>query len=71
MTEHASPAAEPRDCGPLRCAAPDTRSPGFAEEAARQCRLLTEWEATPEGRAEIAFWDKLAAEAWRDLDSDR
>jgi hypothetical protein len=48
---------------------PDTRAPGFAEEAARQSRLLAEWEASPEGRSEMAFWDELAAEAWRDLDS--
>jgi Antitoxin MazE-like len=46
---------------------PDTRAPGFAEEAARQCRLLAEWEATPEGRAEIEFWDQLQAETLADL----
>lgn len=46
---------------------PDTRAPGFAEEAARQCRVLAGWEATPEGRAEMAFWDQAQAEALADL----
>ena len=42
---------------------PDTRAPGFAEELARQCRLLAEWEASPDGRAEMAFWDQVQAES--------
>jgi hypothetical protein len=49
---------------PLQIWVPDTTAPGFAEEAARQARLLAEWEASPEGREEMAFWDALAAEAW-------
>ena len=42
---------------------PDTRAPGFAEELSRQCQMLSDWEATPEGRAEMAFWDQAQAEA--------
>jgi hypothetical protein len=45
---------------------PDTTAPGFAAEAARQARQLAEWEASPAGREEMAFWDALAAEAWDD-----
>jgi hypothetical protein len=45
---------------------PDTTAPGFAAEATRQARLLAEWEASPAGREEMAFWDALAAEAWDD-----
>jgi hypothetical protein len=51
---------------PVQIWIPDTTAPGFAAEAARQARLLAEWEATPAGRAEMAFWDALAAEAWDD-----
>ena len=29
---------------------PDTRSPDFAAEAARQSRLIGEWDRSPEGR---------------------
>jgi hypothetical protein len=46
---------------------PDTRAPGFADEIRRQCRLIAAAEATPEGRAELAFWEAVAAEAWDDL----
>ena len=46
---------------------PDTRAPGFAEELARQCQTLAVWEATPEGREEMAFWDQAQAEALADL----
>jgi hypothetical protein len=49
---------------PVQVWVPDTSAPGFAEEAARQCRLLAEWEANPAGREEMAFWDALASEAW-------
>jgi hypothetical protein len=49
---------------PVQIWVPDTRAPGFAEEAARQCRLLAEWEASPAGQTEMAFWDALAKEAW-------
>jgi len=49
---------------PLQIWVPDTTAPGFAAEADRQARLLAEWEASPEGREEMAFWDALAAEAW-------
>jgi Protein of unknown function (DUF3018) len=51
---------------PLQIWVPDTTAPGFAAEAARQARLLAEWEASPEGREEMAFWDALASEAWDD-----
>jgi len=46
---------------------PDTRAAGFAEELARQCRVLADWEATPGGRAEMAFWDQAQAEALANL----
>ena len=46
---------------------PDTRAPGFAEELARQCRAEADWQATPEGREEMVFWNEIAAEAWADL----
>jgi hypothetical protein len=42
----------------------DTNAPGFGFEAARQARRLAEWEASPAGREEMAFWDRLAVEAW-------
>ena len=51
---------------PVQIWLPDTTAPGFADEAARQSRLLAEWEASPAGRQEMAFWDALAAEAWDD-----
>jgi hypothetical protein len=49
---------------PVQIWVPDTSAPGFAEEAARQCRLLAAWEASSAGRDEMAFWDELAQEAW-------
>ncbi len=51
---------------PVQIWIPDTTTPGFAAEAARQARLLAEWEASPAGRKEMAFWDALAAETWND-----
>lgn len=51
---------------PVQIWLPDTTAPGFADEAARQARLLAEWEASPAGREEMAFWDALAAETWDD-----
>jgi hypothetical protein len=53
---------------PVQIWVPDTTAPGFAEEAARQCRLLAAWEASPAGREEMAFWDALASEAWDEPD---
>jgi hypothetical protein len=53
---------------PVQIWVPDTSAPGFAEEVARQCRLLAEWEASPAGREEMAFWDALASEAWEEPD---
>jgi Protein of unknown function (DUF3018) len=49
---------------PIQIWAPDIRAPGFAEELARQCRAEAEWQASPKGRAEMAFWDEVASEAW-------
>jgi hypothetical protein len=49
---------------PVQIWIPDTKAPGFAAEAARQARLLAEWEASPTGREEMAFWDALASEVW-------
>ena len=51
---------------PVQIWLPDTTAPGFADDAARQARSLTEREASPAGRQEMAFWDALAAEAWDD-----
>jgi hypothetical protein len=53
---------------PVQIWVPDTTAPGFAEEAARQCRLLAAWEASPAGREEMAFWNALANEAWDEPD---
>jgi hypothetical protein len=53
---------------PVQIWVPDTNAPGFAAEAARQARLLAEWEASPAGREETAFWDALASEAWGAID---
>jgi Protein of unknown function (DUF3018) len=53
---------------PVQIWVPDIRAPGFAAEAARQARLLAEWEASPAGRKEMAFWDALASEAWDAID---
>jgi Protein of unknown function (DUF3018) len=52
---------------PVRIWVPDARAPGFAEELARQCRAEAAWAASPEGRAELAFWDELAAESLASL----
>ena len=49
---------------PIQIWAPDVRAPGFAEELARQCCAEADWQASPEGRAEMAFWDEVASEAW-------
>jgi hypothetical protein len=49
---------------PVQIWVPDTSAPGFAAEATRQARALAEWEASPAGREEMAFWDALASEAW-------
>lgn len=46
---------------PLQIWVPDTRAPGFAEEAARQARLIA--ETTTE--EELDFLDRLAADVLR------
>lgn len=51
---------------PVQIWVPDTTTPDFATEAARQARLLAKWEASPAGRKETAFWDASAAETWDD-----
>ncbi len=48
---------------PVQIWIPDTTAPGFATEAARQSRLLTEWEASPTGRKEMAVWEVLSGVA--------
>ena len=53
---------------PVQIWVPDVRAPGFAEEVARQCRGEAAWASSPEGRTELAFWDRVAAEAWASLD---
>ena len=52
---------------PVQIWVPDTRAPGFAEKCARQCRIVAEAEWTPEGRAEVEFWERVSADAWDDL----
>ena len=47
---------------PLQIWVPDTRAPGFAEEAARQARLVA--EATTE--EELDFLDRLADDVLRE-----
>ena len=53
---------------PVQIWVPDVHAPGFAAEAARQCKALAEWEATPEGRELDAWLDELNREAFADLD---
>jgi hypothetical protein len=53
---------------PVQIWVPDTRAPDFAEECARQCRLVNAFEQTQEGREEAEFWDRVAADAWNNLD---
>jgi len=53
---------------PVQIWVPDTSAAGFATEAARQGRLLAEWEASPAGREEMAFWDALPSEVWNEPD---
>jgi hypothetical protein len=53
---------------PVQIWVPDVHAPGFAAEAARQCRALAEWEATPEGREEMAWLDALNRETFAELD---
>ncbi len=53
---------------PVQIWVPDVRAPGFAEELARQCQAEAAWASSPEGRAELMFWDQAAAEAWASLD---
>jgi hypothetical protein len=52
---------------PVQVWVPDTKAPGFAAEAVRQALLLAEWEASPAGRKDMAFWDALSAEARDDV----
>jgi hypothetical protein len=52
---------------PVQIWVPDTRAPGFAAECRRQCELIAASEQTDAGRAEIAFWERVSADAWDDL----
>lgn len=52
---------------PVQLWVPDTRAPSFPAEIRRQCKVLAAAEATPEGRADTAFWEAVATEAWDDL----
>jgi len=47
---------------PVQIWVPDTRAPGFAEECARQSRLIRDSE-TAERLAEDAAWEAASAEA--------
>jgi hypothetical protein len=44
---------------------PDTRSPEFAAEAARQSRIIGEWDRSPEGKETLDFIESIAA-IWDD-----
>ena len=52
---------------PVQIWVPDTRSPGFAAECRRQCKLIAAAEQTDAGRAEVEFWEHVSADAWDDL----
>lgn len=52
---------------PVQIWVPDTRAPGFDEEARRQSRLVAEAEALD---PDIAFWECIADEAWEDLPAE-
>jgi hypothetical protein len=52
---------------PVQIWVPDTRSPGFATECRRQCKLIADAERTKEGRTETVFWEQVTADAWDDL----
>ena len=47
---------------PVQLWVPDTRAPGFAEECARQSRLIRDSE-TDDSRAEDAAWERASSEA--------
>ena len=47
---------------PLQIWVPDTRAPGFAEEAARQARLIAETNT----EEELSFLDRLADDVLRE-----
>ena len=51
-----------RGCAPLQIWVPDTRAPGFAEEAARQARLIAETNT----EEELSFLDRLADDVLRE-----
>jgi Protein of unknown function (DUF3018) len=57
-----------RGLRPIQIWVPDARAPGFAEELARQCQAESALVSSPQGRAEMAFWDAVATEAWASLD---
>ncbi len=52
---------------PVQIWVPDTRQAAFAAECRRQCAVIAQAEATDEGRAETAFWERVTADAWDDL----
>jgi hypothetical protein len=62
---HPTSAASPR---PVETWIPDTNSPGFAAEARRQCLAIAARDTTPEATEEWAFWERVSADAWDDLD---
>jgi hypothetical protein len=53
---------------PVQIWIPDTRAPGFAEECRRQCSRIAASDTTETGHAEAAFWERVSADAWDDLD---
>jgi hypothetical protein len=55
---------------PVQIWVPDTSAPGFADETARQGRLLAEWKASPAGRKEMAFWDGERVDCYFDYARD-
>ena len=48
---------------PVQIWVPDTRAPGFDEEARRQSRIVAEAEAQD---PDIPFWEQLADDAWEE-----
>ena len=53
---------------PVQTWVPDTNAPGFAAEARRQSRAIAARDTTKEAAEERAFWERVSADAWNDLD---
>jgi hypothetical protein len=43
---------------------------GCRRAAIARCEQAADWERSPEGKADLAFWDQLAIEACGTMDED-